>query len=89
MGDQAEIWAGWKKSKQEARAQRREAAPRALQAAGISFTTHNEGAHLIVESHLGYVDFWPGTGKWATRNPLSVSGFGLRTLIEYINPSFK
>lgn len=34
---------------------------------GISFTTANNGAHLVV-SHYGKVaDFWPGTGKYQIR----------------------
>jgi hypothetical protein len=42
----------------------RDQSPQALTAAGLSFTTHNGGAHLVVCERF---DFWPGTGKWIDR----------------------
>lgn len=88
MNETTEIWAEWKKEKQTARAQRRESAPDVLRAKGIFFISHNNGAHLAVETPMGVVDFWPGTTRWATRQPTGLKGFGLETLLEYINPEF-
>lgn len=42
----------------------REQSPKALASAGLSFATHNNGAHLVVCERW---DFWPGTGKWIDR----------------------
>lgn len=63
----SEMWSDYKKIKQDARTQRRNDAPLFLRAAGIPFTEHNNGAHLVLDTHLGFVDFWPGTTKWKTR----------------------
>lgn len=54
-----------------------------LNDAKIPFEIKNNGAHLIVEGNECYIDFWPGTGKWITRN--GKRGFGVRNLINYIN----
>lgn len=88
MNEVTEMYKDWRKMKQTASAQRRENAPEMLDKAGVSFTEHNNGAHLIIESHLGYTDFWPGTGKWKTRGTFAITGFGIKTLLEYIDPRF-
>lgn len=88
MNEVTEMWREWKKMKKNAAAQRRGDAPYFLRAAGIPFTEHNGGAHLIIESHLGYTDFWPGTGKWRTRGTFAITGFGIKALLEYIEPKF-
>lgn len=63
---------------------------------GIVFTSKNSGAHLIVEGNDGFIDYWPGTGRWKTRgNPgtwhfegkNSVQGFGAHNLVAHINKS--
>lgn len=48
----------------------------------IPFTSHNNGAHLIVEGPEGYIDFWPGTGRWNNRK--GIAEFGLQTLLKYL-----
>ena len=48
----------------------------------IPFTSHNGGAHLIVEGPEGYIDFWPGTGRWNNRK--GRADFGIQTLLKYI-----
>ncbi len=70
--------------KQSAATQRRGNAPRLLHNAKISFTEHNNGAHLILDTRLGFVDFWPGTGKWKTRETSSRTGYGLPNLFELL-----
>lgn len=83
-----EMWKEWKKMKQTAATQRRENAPELLQKAGIPFTTHNNGAHLILDTYLGFVDFWPGTTKWKTRTFPAHEGFGITRLLDLIHPDF-
>lgn len=38
-----------------------------LASRGIAFTSHNVGAHLVVQHAGRTFDFWPGTGKWIER----------------------
>lgn len=60
----------------------RRQSPVLLEENSIVFEVKNNGAHLIVESTEGKIDFWPGTGKWITRNGLR--GFGVMNLISHI-----
>jgi hypothetical protein len=46
------------------RAENRKNSTGMLDGRGISYTSHNNGAHLKVQVAHGLVDFWPGTGKW-------------------------
>lgn len=84
----SDMWRDFKKIKQDARARRRENAPELLKQAGIPFTEHNNGAHLILDTHLGFVDFWPGTTKWKTRNHIDQSGYGVTKLLHILQPEF-
>lgn len=78
-----EMWKDFNEAKQDAKAQRRAHALTELTRHGITYTVHNNGAHLIVEGHAGYyIDFWPGTGKWKERE--GKEGFTISKLIEYI-----
>ena len=58
-----------------------------LKARGISFTSHNQGFHLIVENRF---DFWPSTGKYLERKPWARpdprGGLGVKTLIGLLPP---
>lgn len=83
----SEMWSAYKKIKQTARTQRRENAPDFLRTSGIPFTEHNNGAHLVLDTHLGFVDFWPGTTKWKTRTFPEHNGYGLTRLLALINPT--
>jgi hypothetical protein len=88
MNKTVEMWKAWAKEKQEAKGQRRKDAPELLTKAGIPFTTHNQGAHLILDTHLGFVDFWPGTAKWKTRTFPEQKGHGITRLLHLIQPEF-
>lgn len=77
--EDGEMWREFKKYKQGCRTQRRENAPDQLRAKGIVFTEHNNGAHLILDTEMGFVDFWPGTTKWKFRS--GESGYGLAKLL--------
>ena len=71
-----------KEVNQKKRASHREQSPKMLEDAGIQFEVKNLGAHLIVEGNECFIDFWPGTGKWISRN--GAKGFGVRNLITHI-----
>ena len=76
----------WRTAKQEKRASNREQSAQILMGKGIIFSSNNGGAHLIVEGKDCYIDFWPGTGKWHSRN--GDKGFGVRNLVIYILGTF-
>ena len=82
----SEMWSAYKKVKQDARTQRRGDAPYFLRAANIPFTEHNNGAHLVLDTLLGFVDFWPGTTKWKVRDS-GKAGYGLTKLLQLIKPA--
>lgn len=74
------------RSKQK-RAEHRDRAPKLLRAAGISFTEHNLGAHLIVTHQGKTIDFWPGTGRWTIHGDKPAyarTKFGVFNLIKYL-----
>ena len=82
MGDMGELFNAMKEKSKERRSSHREQSPKMLKGANIPFESKNGGAHLIVEGFECYIDFWPGTGKWISRN--GKKGFGVRNLIKYI-----
>lgn len=73
-----------RKGRQSAATQRRSNAPAVLAQAGVGFSSHNGGAHLIVTGTQGFIDFWPGTEKWQDRET-GQKGFGLNALLKHIN----
>lgn len=79
MGD---IYSDMKERSQAKRANNRKQSADYLTKHDIVFTTNNNGAHLIVEGKEGYIDFWPGTGRWTIRD--GESGFGVKNLVSEI-----
>ncbi|WP_299083390.1 hypothetical protein [uncultured Paraglaciecola sp.] len=73
---------GQGKNNKHWKAQLRESAPKQLEQAGIPFTVHNNGAHLIVKTATGFIDFWPGKDRW--KNRTGKTGFGVCELIERV-----
>jgi hypothetical protein len=67
VSDLAEYFRDLKEHSQRKRASNRQSGQQKLAEAGVPFTEHNGGAHLIVQTPAGVVDFWPGTGKWILR----------------------
>lgn len=64
---------------------RRELAQRALETdAEISFSSHNQGAHLILVGKAASADFWPGTGRWHARGEKPFKGNGLEQVLQYV-----
>lgn len=82
MSEIGDMYKALKKEHQNAKAQSRSTYTAELLNRKIPFTSHNNGAHLIVEGPEGYIDFWPGTGRWNNRK--GVAAFGLQTLLKYL-----
>jgi len=82
MGDMGEVFKVMNEENKVRKAGHRDQSPKLLMAAGIPFESKNGGSHLIVEGGESYVDFWPGTGKWISRD--GKRGFGVRNLIRHI-----
>jgi hypothetical protein len=80
VNESSEKWAEHKKRSQEKRASNRAASAEILARVGVKFESKNQGAHLVVESSRGKIDFWPGTGKWILREG-GVTGRGVNNLL--------
>lgn len=71
--------------REESKARRernRENSTRILMQHGVSFSAHNDGAHLIVRHGELKIDFWPATGCYKARIPGSQHGRGVFNLIK-------
>lgn len=64
------------------RASNRDGSPKILEREGISFSSRNYGAHLIVYGKVRTADFWPGTGRWIIRG--GKKGFGVFNLVKLL-----
>jgi len=82
MSDLADSFRKMTKEGQAKRAFNRRKSTELLVNKGIRFTSHNNGAHLIVDGPDDLIDFWPGTGRWKTRD--GVDGFGMKGLLNYM-----
>jgi hypothetical protein len=80
--DMSEYWRDVKQASQVKRASNREQSAQMLIKAGVVFEEKNHGAHLIVQGKTCFVDFWPGTGRWNSRD--GTKGFGIHALLEYV-----
>lgn len=87
MSEISEMYAALNEQRKEKRAANRETTPALLEAKGVPFESKNGGAHLIVHTHTGLVDLWPGTGRWIVRSNKH-RGFGVRKLFEYLRDHF-
>ena len=80
------IWedqAARKEASKEKRAKNRQESAEYLSLRGIEFYSNNAGVHLIVNGEeAGTIDFWPGTGKWKTKN--GKQGGGVKNLVRFI-----
>ena len=78
-----EIYKAMKEDSKKKRERNRNSGPALLEKHSIVFESKNGGAHLIVEGSKGFVDYWPGTGRWSSRT--GIKGFGAKNLINAIN----
>jgi hypothetical protein len=84
IGTEDSIWAAFKERRaksQEKRADNRKNSRAILDNKNCDYQLMNDGAHLIVKTNSGLVDFWPGTGRWIIRNT-GRRGFGVQNLIN-------
>lgn len=77
-----ETFEAMKDHSKQRRSNNREKCAEVLTAAGVMFEARNNGAHLIVEGNDCFIDYWPGTGRWKTRN--GEKGFGVRSLLRHL-----
>lgn len=81
-----ELFAERRAKQQAKRADNRASSTGALRSRGIYFTSHNQGAHLIVMERW---DFYPGTGKFKERRSRpgkpTREGRGLRSLLSILD----
>ena len=83
MGDMAEIFNEWRQAKKEKKRSNMKQSTMRLQAAGIEFTVHNSGIHLVLQKGADTIDFWPSTGLWWIRGHRNKCR-GVKTLITYM-----
>lgn len=83
MGDMGEGWAEWRQAKQEKKRSNLAASTKMLQDAGIAFTMHNSGIHLVLQKGEETIDFWPSTGLWWIRGHRNKCR-GIKTLMAYM-----
>lgn len=81
MGDDFRTFKEFKRERKED-AYRRARPEERLREAGISYTEHNNGTHLVVPTDGTLVDFWPTTGRWIVRG--GTCGFGVKALIAFV-----
>lgn len=85
MSEDGEMWAEYRAERQAKRASNRAHAEAQLRAVpGITVTTANDGAHYVIGSSAGVIDFWPGTGLWIVRGSTKRRR-GIAGLIQFIN----
>lgn len=63
-------------------------APNKLAAAGLTFSDKNMGAHLIVSTGSGIVDFWPANEAWIPRGS-GTRQYGIDELIAYAKEEYR
>lgn len=83
MGDMAEGWAEFRAYKQKKKRSNLAYSTGALIAAGLQFTAHNGGIHLVLMKGSQPIDFWPSTGLWWIRGT-SNKRRGVQKLIAYM-----
>jgi len=78
--DIADHYAALKERSRHKRQSNRDYAPIVLQREGISYISHNGGAHLVVEHRF---DYWPGTGLFMDR-VTKLQHRGVRALVQRV-----
>ena len=82
MSETTEIYSFLRNASRKKRAVNREWSANKLTELGVVFESCNKGAHLIVVGNTCYIDFWPGTGKWISRD--GATGRGINSLLRLI-----
>lgn len=80
---ESESWRVYNKYKQNKKWANLESSTKILEEAGVDYTSHNMGIHLVVRFGTTIVDFWPSTGKWMPRKS-GRTGRGVFNLLRYL-----
>ena len=72
MGDVGDVFNELRAYRKEKRSQNTSSSTGILRDRDVRFESRNGGAHLMVESVHGVIDFWPSTGLWNLRNKSKV-----------------
>lgn len=87
MGDMGDIFKAMSERNKERNKERKEChrdfAVKELIRLGITYTSKNFGAHLIIKKNDLTCDFWPGTGLWIFRN-IQKRGRGIHELLKVL-----
>lgn len=67
MSDTMDYFRDLKHYRRTEAATKRAAAEALLTSQGISYTVHNNGAHIVIEEGGATFDYWPGTERWRMR----------------------
>jgi hypothetical protein len=82
LSEIGELYSEIRNSSRKKRASNRAWSANKLTELGVKYESCNSGAHLIVEGNTSYIDFWPGTGKWISRD--GASGRGIKSMLSLI-----
>jgi hypothetical protein len=84
MSEMGDMWKGVRAERQAQNRARLEATEPMLRAAGLAWSTKNDGEHLIILTKAARrVDLWPSTGLWITWDMRR--GHGVEQLINTLN----
>lgn len=81
-GNAWEVYRSLHKISQEKRANNRENAIKILTNEKFEFSVHNDGAHILVSTPRGRVNFWPGTGLYEFNGNRGRGIFGMIKLVR-------
>ena len=81
MGDMGDDFRALKQHNKAKRAKNTKSSTEVLAENRIEFESKNFGAHLIVSSHKGLIDFWPSTGKFKLRSADKYQ-YGIKNLLQ-------
>lgn len=83
MSDAIDTLADLRHYRQEKRAGNQAFSSNLLREAGIAFTSHNGGVHLVITTAVATFDFWPSTGRVINRTT-GTQHRGVRNLLRIL-----
>lgn len=83
MNEAIGYFQGLRPIKQAKRRSNLEYSTELLHQTGVPFTAHNGGTHLVVQSGVRTIDFWPSTGLWTVRGA-ATRNRGVRGLLAHL-----
>lgn len=82
MNDMGDVYRAWKEIKKEKKESNLDNSMRLLDENGVTYTSHNNGYHVIIYTAAKTVDFWPTTGKFIIRG--GSQGRGVNDLLKFL-----